>query len=85
LLQSYDNAESEREGRAYKAKFADLPTVDHVADGMGKAEFKICSWKVNDAKNDLSLVEFVALCLSVIEFNGGIVTQIQESEHNPRM
>ena len=40
-------------GRAYKAMFAYLPTVDHIHDGKGDPEFKICPWKVNDAKNDL--------------------------------
>jgi hypothetical protein len=29
------------------------PTVDHVADGLIPSDFVICSWRVNDAKNDL--------------------------------
>lgn len=69
LLSKYDNAESKSSGRAYKAKFADLPTVDHVNDGLGKPEFKICSWRVNDAKNDLSLDDFLVLCDSILSYN----------------
>lgn len=69
LIRAYNNTDSEREGRKYKAKFSDLPTVDHVGDGIGHPDFRICSWKVNDAKNELSLDEFVALCEVVLEFN----------------
>lgn len=69
LLHTYDNEESKKHGRKYKARFADLPTVDHLDDGKGKPSFKICSWKVNDAKNDLTLEEFIELCQSVLSFN----------------
>lgn len=69
LIKTYDNAKSKQEGRLYKAKFADLPTIDHVDDRKGRPNFKICSWRVNDAKNDLTLKEFVKLCKSIVEFN----------------
>ena len=26
---------------------------DHVGDGLGAADFKICAWRTNDAKHDL--------------------------------
>lgn len=66
LLSRYSNAESRALGRTYKAKFALLPSVDHVGNGRGEADFKICAWRTNDAKNDLPYEEFVALCRSVV-------------------
>ncbi len=66
LISLYSNAESEERGRAYKKEFGDLPTVDHVADGLGPADFVICSWRVNDAKNDLDLSEFLDVCRAVL-------------------
>ena len=71
LLSKYDNAESKKQGRVYKKKFALLPSVDHVGDGTGPADFKICGWRTNDAKNDLSYVEFVELCRKVIRVADG--------------
>lgn len=67
LLSKYDNAESKQGKRAYKAKFALLPTVDHIGDGLGSADFKICAWRTNDAKGDLSLSEFMELCRRVVD------------------
>lgn len=59
LISKYDNDASRKDGRKYKALFGMLPTADHVGDGMGPADFKICAWRTNDAKNDLTLKEFV--------------------------
>ena len=71
LLGTYNNAESQAERREGKKKFALLPTVDHVGDGLGEANFKICAWRTNDAKNDLSHEEFVILCRRVVaHFDG---------------
>jgi hypothetical protein len=69
LISKYDNDESKQGRCAYKAKFALLPTVDHVGDGTGPADFRICSWRTNDAKGDLSLEEFVELCARVLAVN----------------
>ena len=66
LLGQYRNDESKAEARTYKAKFALLPSVDHVGDGQGEANFKICAWRTNDAKNDLPYEKFVALCRKVV-------------------
>lgn len=66
LISTYDNDESKEGRREYKAKFALLPTVDHVGDGTGPADFKICGWRTNDAKGDLSMVKFIQLCHRVI-------------------
>lgn len=67
LLSKYDNEQSKKHGRNYKKQFALLPSVDHVGDGKGPANFKICAWRTNDAKNDLSLEEFIELCRKVIK------------------
>ena len=69
LLSQYNNNKSKEGGRLYKRKFALLPSVDHVGNGLGRANFKICSWRTNDAKSDLSLPEFVQLCRKVVSLN----------------
>lgn len=66
LISTYANEESKLNRRAYKEKFALLPTVDHVGDGLGPADFKICAWRTNDAKNDMNHEVFLALCRQVI-------------------
>lgn len=66
LAGTYDNERSLVGRRGYKAGFALLPTVDHVDDGLGPADFKICAWRTNAAKNDLVHEEFVALCRRVV-------------------
>jgi len=75
LLSKYDNESSEEQGRAYKHQFAKLPTVDHIGDGKGIPEFKICSWRTNDAKHDLSMPEFTKLCIEVLKHQGFSVTE----------
>lgn len=68
LIGEYDNDKSKEGGSEYKKRFGELPTVDHVSGKGQKLQFKICSWKVNDAKNNLSYKEFVKLCIEIIEF-----------------
>ena len=66
LISTYEN-EASRVGRhAYKASLALLPTVDHHAPGAANADFRICAWRTNDAKNDLPIEAFVALCKRVV-------------------
>lgn len=67
LLSKYDNEQSKTHGREYKKQFALLPSVDHVGDGTGAADFKICAWRTNDAKADLSYNEFVELCKKIVQ------------------
>ncbi|NLO91728.1 MAG: hypothetical protein GX410_07035 [Elusimicrobia bacterium] len=69
-LGTWNNSLSEKGRREYKAKFAQLPTVDHVGDGTGPADFKICAWRTNDAKSDMKADEFIALCRKVAKANG---------------
>jgi hypothetical protein len=73
LISKCNNDESKEKGRRYKHEFSMLPTVDHVSDGTGLADFKICGWRTNDAKNDLDLHEFVSVCRAVVEHQGFIV------------
>lgn len=85
LISLYDNKESKNMGRDYKKKFALLPTVDHVDDGKGPANFRICSWRTNDAKNNLELPEFITLCKSVLKYQEATVgKQTNNLKINPR-
>lgn len=72
LLSKYSNDESKEFRREYKRLFQLLPSVDHVGDGLGPADFKICSWRTNDCKNDLSHEELVEFCKLVISHSGKI-------------
>jgi hypothetical protein len=67
LLSAYDNDESKAEKAEYKKRFALLPSVDHVGNQTGPTEFRICGWRTNDAKSDLSYQDFVDLCRRVID------------------
>jgi len=69
LINEYNNKDSKKYGRDYKKRFALLPTIDHVGDGKGKANFKICSWRTNDAKNDLSYEIFLELCNKIVNYS----------------
>lgn len=72
LLSKYDNAESKKHGRVYKRKFALLPSVDHVGNGKGAANFKICAWRTNDCKNDLTYTSLRRFCRLVLKHAGEI-------------
>jgi hypothetical protein len=68
LCSTYDNDESKLGRHQYKARFALLPSVDHLDAGASEASFRICAWRTNDAKNDLSTAEFVDLCRRVVAY-----------------
>jgi len=70
LISTYRNEDSQAGRHAYKSTFALLPTVDHVSAGATEASFRICGWRTNDSKNDLSHEAFVALCVKVLEYAG---------------
>lgn len=70
LISKYDNAKSMSGGTVYKKKFAMLPTVDHAGDARGDINFRICSWRTNDSKSDLTLEEFIELCRKVLRHHG---------------
>ncbi len=73
LISTYKNEESKAGRHSYKAGFALLPTVDHVSAGATEASFRICSWRVNAAKNDLSLESLIELCQKILEHAGHTV------------
>ena len=65
LISKYDNVDARSGRREYKKRFALLPTVDHKATEKD-ADFAICGWRTNDAKNDLPYEEFLDLCKKVV-------------------
>jgi len=75
LISLYKNEESKAGRHGYKAGFALLPTVDHVSAGATEASFKICAWRTNDAKNDLSSSAFIELCEKVLRHAGYTVAK----------
>lgn len=66
LISTYKNEDSQAGRHAYKAGFALLPTVDHLSSDAVEASFRICAWRTNDAKNDLSVAAFLDLCHKVL-------------------
>lgn len=70
LISKYDNDESKAGRHEYKAQFALLPSVDHLDAGASEASFRICAWRTNDAKNDLSVEVFIDLCKRVVSHAG---------------
>ncbi len=70
LISTYKNAESKTGRHSYKSGFALLPTVDHILAGATEASFRICAWRTNDAKNDLSPEGFIELCVRVVTYAG---------------
>lgn len=73
LISTYKNEDSKAGRHGYKSGFALLPTVDHVTAGATEASFRICGWRTNDAKNDLSHEAFLALCALALEHAGYVV------------
>ena len=67
LLSTWDNDKAKEHGSRYKSQFALLPSVDHVSERRGPTDFTICAWRTNDAKNDLSIEDFIQLCEKVIK------------------
>jgi hypothetical protein len=75
LISTYKNEDSKAGRHTYKSGFALLPTVDHVAAGATEASFRICAWRTNDAKSDLSPEEFIELCIKVLVHAGYSATK----------
>jgi len=62
LLGKWNNEEAKKRGRHHKREFYRLPSLDHIGDGRGKPEFKICAMLTNDVKSDLSYEELLDFC-----------------------
>lgn len=85
LISKYTNAESEIGRHHYKAGFALLPTVDHVDASFSSLSFKICAWRTNDAKSDMSVGIFLNLCERVLTHAGYAVTAPETSTTPERL
>ena len=70
LISMYDNKMAKLGGRKYQRMLYEVPTIDHVSDGLGAPDFRICSWVVNSCKNQLGLQEFLNLCQQILEHHG---------------
>ena len=68
-INSYDNAKSKEGRRLYKKSLGMMPTVDHFGDDLTADEFRICSWRTNDCKNDLSEEELVEFCRAILAYD----------------
>jgi hypothetical protein len=75
LVSQYDNHESESGRHAYKAAFALLPTVDHFDSSLPNSGFRICAWRTNDSKHDLSYQGYIDLCIKVLKNAGYSVSK----------
>lgn len=65
-ISKYDNTKAKKGKHGYKKEFALLPTVDHDHHDDTQFHFRICSWRTNDSKNDLTLEEFKELCRKIL-------------------
>jgi len=71
LIQKWHNEDAKHGGGEYRKKFWNLPTVDHDHDENGSPIFRLCSWRMNDSKNDQTLQEFLELAAKVQKHRGG--------------
>ncbi len=69
LVDKHSNEQSSAGWTSYKRMLAMMPMVNHAGDVPGDLDLRICSWRTDDAKSDLTLEEFVALCAKVVEHN----------------
>ena len=70
LIGKWNNEKAKNGGFEYRKKFRNLPTVDHFNPEKfdpKNPDFRICSWIVNDVKNDLSHSELIQLCKILIK------------------
>lgn len=66
LMGTYENAASKLGRHAYKKTLGLLPSIDHEDAAATTASFRICAWRTNDAKHDLTTSEFIELCRLVV-------------------
>lgn len=59
------NAEAAERRGDYRREFWMLPSVDHDFTDPLHPIFQICSWRMNDSKNDQSIAEFLQLAAKV--------------------
>jgi hypothetical protein len=71
LVATYENAASKLGRHAYKKSLGLLPSIDHEDAASTCASFRICAWRTNDAKHDLTQSEFIKLCRRVVRHADG--------------
>ena len=64
-ISQWDNAEAARGRGEYKREFWNLPTVDHENPRNPRSPLRLCSWRVNDSKNDQTLEEYLNLAETI--------------------
>ncbi|MGH7972839.1 MAG: hypothetical protein ACREIC_29340 [Limisphaerales bacterium] len=65
LISKWVGSEEGSSANDYRRKFWMLPSVDHDFTDPAKPAFHICSWRMNDSKNDQSIAEFLQLAAKV--------------------
>jgi hypothetical protein len=68
LVQKFDSNAAKKGGAKYKEKFAFMPSLDHKDIFSKKLDFEIVCWRTNDAKSDMTAVQFRELCKKVVAF-----------------
>ena len=70
LIGRWDNEDAQRKGTEFRSEFALLPTVDHEDPGSASTALRICAWRTNDWKSDLTLEELKKLCKQFLRAQG---------------
>jgi hypothetical protein len=70
LISKWAGAEQGTSASVYRRRFWMLPSVDHDFTNPAEPAYHICSWRMNDSKNDQSVDEFLELATKVREHRG---------------
>jgi hypothetical protein len=70
LISKWTGAEQGTSANEYRRKFWMLPSVDHDFTNPAEPAYHICSWRMNDSKNDQSVDEFLELAAKVQKHRG---------------
>jgi len=60
-ISKWANEEAANGRGVYKRQFWNIPTVDHEDPSNPGSPLRLCSWRVNDTKNDQTIIELLAL------------------------
>lgn len=65
LISKWNNEDASSKGGEYKRDFGNLPTVDHENPRNPRSPLRLCSWRVNDSKNDQTVEELLELAQAI--------------------
>lgn len=65
LISKWNNDEAFKRRGEYKIKFWNLPTIDHEVPSSDVTRLRLCSWQLNDAKNDQTIQELLILAENI--------------------